>query len=240
MGAWSKAAAIALTVAFVAMASPAHAANGDLQPGDPIVEGDDAVVCTLGFALQGEGLDWSRRFFATAAHCVDGVGDRVKVRGFGEIGTVVLQGDPATVGTDFALVEVDREHHDQIDPAVRGHPTVPIGIAREDTAHTGELVGLYGWGDGFEHTQPTRSERQGLVVEHDEDRVRAEIPITFGDSGGPWFTENGLALALTKGLQASVACCSTPDVSVHAHGPTIQNVVDTAAENGYTIDIDHV
>jgi hypothetical protein len=226
---------LAFAVLSTAPLAGAWAAD-PIQPGDPIVDGD-SVDCTLGFVFEGVGEDAGRLFLSTVAHCVEGEGVVISTENAPDFGTVVYHGNPDEVARDIALVEVDADLHERVDTQVRGHSGAPIGVANDEATELGETVQTYGWGVGFRASDETRGERLGLLMDHNETRAQLLAPISFGDSGGPWIVDDGRALALTKGTQVTVGCCSSNSMSVHMHGPTVENVIDTAAEAGISIQL---
>lgn len=174
-----------LAVALVALAPTAAACDG-LSPGDELLVGD--TRCTLAFLLAGpEGL-----YFATAGHCI-GEGDRASSPDAGEWGTAVFSHDEDGPGVDFALVRVDDDKLEGLNPrvcAVGG----PTGVYRETPG--GGNVRHHGYGLVFGDVGPATRERTGTNLWTDLRSftfVGAGVP---GDSGSAVVSEDGLALGV--------------------------------------------
>ncbi|MGB0652272.1 MAG: trypsin-like serine protease, partial [Thermoplasmatota archaeon] len=201
--------------------------------------------CTLSFAYDGVGAHAGKVFFSTAAHCVTGVGQVLSSEGFPNFGTVVFQGDPDSTIRDFALIEVAPAFHSAVTGEVRGHPGVPVGVATPADTAPGDLVRMSGWGLAFTQTEVTREQRVGYLLNHETDIIQFIGPVVQGDSGGPWFTDDGLALGIASKISFSIP----PGVIgvenampywtdfIRDEGPTIQNFLVDAAAHGFTIQL---
>ncbi len=227
-----------LATAILLLASltafPTQADSSAVQPGD-LVEVNGAQ-CTLSFVYDGVGDDAGKTFVSLAAHCVSGVGNAASTPDFPNFGTVVFVGDASGTPRDFALIEVASGV--PVDAEVRGHPGFPTGVASAADTETGDLVLMSGWGLAWRPTQQTREDRQGVLVTNDDAIVQIVGPVMQGDSGGPWMTSDGKALALVSKIitSVSISCCP-PDAFglVGQEGPTITSLIRDAAANGFDI-----
>ncbi len=224
--------AILLLASLVAF--PTQADSSAVQPGD-LVEVAGAQ-CTLSFIYDGAGDDTGKTFASLAAHCVGGVGDAASTPDFANFGTVVFVGDASGTVRDFALIEVAEGV--PVNAQVRGHPGFPTGVATAADTEAGDLVLMSGWGLAWRPTQQTREDRVGVLVTNDGAIAQLVGPVMQGDSGGPWMTSDGKALALVSKIitTLSVTCCP-PDAFglVGQEGPTISGLIADAAAHGFDI-----
>lgn len=228
---------LALILTALILAMTLASAGGDvIQPGDRMLVGG-STNCTYSFAYDGIGSDVGRVFLSIASHCVGAVGQPMSTDNFASFGTVVYKGDAGATAIDIALVEVAPAFRDAVIGEVRGHPGFPTGVADAGTAAVGDRIVMSGWGTGFGELRETREMRQGILLRHDALVLRLEGPVTPGDSGGPWTMADGRAVAIVSKIQASFACCdaATLDASAHQEGPTVQNILATAAANGLAL-----
>ena len=212
------------------------AAGGDvIQPGDRMLL-DGETNCTLSFVFDGVGADAGRVFVSIASHCVVD-GESMSTDNFADFGTVVYKGDQDATRTDIALIEVAPAFHGSVIGEVRGHPGFPTGVALAGTTALGDRIVMSGWGTGFGEIPETREDRVGLLLRHHADVLRLEGPVTPGDSGGPWTMEDGRAVAIVSKIEGTISCCdlASLDVSVHQEGPTVEQILATAAANGLEI-----
>lgn len=142
-------------------------------------------VCTLNFVL----TDGTELYIGAAGHCTF-VGKRVRVHGVpGEIGTVVFRESGLRDGEgDWALVHIDPEDRDKVDPTMcrfAGPVDGPLGHDVR-TPYPGESVLHYGHGRNT-NTHEELHGRGGLVVPP----VFSNTYVNFvgsasgGDSGSP-------------------------------------------------------
>lgn len=225
--------AAVLAAGALALAAAPAAAQTELRPGDlhETTEG----FCTLGFVFDGAGgTAGDDTYFATAAHCVDKVGDAVK-DGDGEaFGTVAfvaddepLDGDDAH--QDFAFIRVSPQHEPRVKAGVRGHTQYPAGFTIPDQTQSGDLIQFSGHGLGFDLLQPTREDRFGLLLSDDAERWGVAGPMNFGDSGGPLVhIESGKAL----GIESRVCLRLCTD-----EGPTVQGMLTKATGAGFPVTL---
>lgn len=228
---------LALLLAPLLAISTLVAAGGDvIQPGDRMTVNGE-TNCTYSFAYDGVGDDAGRVFLSIASHCVGATGESMSTDNFASFGMVVYKGDASATETDIALVEVAPAYHAAVSGEVRGHPGFPTGVANAGTTSAGDVIVMSGWGTGFGDLQLTREERVGVLLRHTDEVLRLEGPVTPGDSGGPWTMADGRAVAIVSKIQASFTCCDAPDASVHQEGPTVQNILATAAAAGIDLQL---
>lgn len=147
--------------------------------------------CTMNFVF----TDGTELYIGTAGHCVNGVGDNVRVAGEGSIGRVVVQ------ELDWALVEVYDDKRHRVDPSVCywGGPT---GLVTGDPG-PGVPLKQYGHGVVIGWTAVSRP-RGGVATHWSEYSVKFNGPQVFGDSGSPVITADGLAAGSTSAITPPV------------------------------------
>lgn len=215
-----------LLFGLVAVAGTASACEG-LSPGDLLDMGDH--TCTLGFLVANkDGL-----YFTTAGHCID-AGQRAATPGVGEWGTGVfhfLEPDndspqDGAPGMDFALIEVDPDVYDALNPKMCGWDG-PTGIYNETPGEG--MVGLYGhsmvFGDAGRLGLPTYR-REGVLNFVDEDRFYFTGPSLMGDSGSAVLHQDGRALGVLTHLSVGLGGTNG--------GTHIERGFRLAAEEGFT------
>ncbi len=223
---------LALPAGSAAIAAP-------IQPGDQV-----SGICTLNFAFDGTGDHAGEVYMGTAAHCVDKVGQRMSTSAHGKFGTVVYMGDYdgvdkngiAGIQLDFALIRVDAQFEENVNPEVKGHPGLPTGYTTNLDTGQRDVVMFSGYGMGFGMTKATREERVGLMTWDNQKIYRLEGPIIFGDSGGPVLHESGKALGVVNHI-AIGGCCSAGRMVVYDEGATVQGLITELAGLGWTIDM---
>lgn len=202
-----------------------------IQPGDALQTAGGAQICTYNFVFDGP----DAVYIGTAAHCVH-EGQRVSTAGFPTIGTVVHSGG----GADVALVRIDEAYTEHVQAAVKGHPTVPMGVAvPADTAY-GDLLYVSGYGVGFNQHDASRENRWGLQLTHSGSGYTAVAPFAPGDSGGPVVHgPSGQALGVAAWIAACigvpVAGCDVPPARVG--GPTIDRMLDVLDAHGFDVTL---
>jgi pyruvate/2-oxoglutarate dehydrogenase complex dihydrolipoamide acyltransferase (E2) component len=213
--------------------APAASAADSIQPGDPIHQG-----CTLAWVFDASD---GRTFFASASHCFDKVGEPVhlSVPGLPEaqqgerLGTVRARGEnfDESAANDVALIEVDAAMRPRVMAEMRGHPTIPSGIATAADVAPGDLLQLSGWGMGFEASAPTRESRQARLNLAEPLLWQGLAPVTGGDSGGPVaHAATGAAFGLVKGHGCRNG--SSGSYCPPSHGPTVAAVFAIAKAAG--------
>lgn len=178
-------------------------------------------------------------YMGTAAHCSssddplnDGVGIRVELAGYGEIGTVVFDSDSTNLileyglddRVDFSLVQLDEGIN------LIAHPQVitldaPTGIIDCAETATGDRFSFHGHGTVFGQLEQTRT-RDGVLVVCDGDEYAGYTTAIFGDSGGPVAHASGAALGLISGAGLH----TTPPTELF--GPTLPFILRELAKAG--------
>ncbi len=163
-----------------------------IRPGAWIQAGSH--YCTAAFVVEDQtgGL-----YLTTAAHCTDHVGQRVSVM---EGTLVAAAGQWEPFGTvvehwpgwnlDAALIEIDEDHHDDVDPSMPGWGG-PTGIATDAP----EGVFHYGWGWVTWQEHQNRC-RDGPSVSWGSQTWWANTTGGGGDSGSGVLTDSGEALGI--------------------------------------------
>lgn len=186
-----------------------------IQPG-ALISLEGGSRCTLNWvydevlsATESELRD-PRVFVGTAAHCATGIGEDVALASL-TAGLLVDRGQTfgqvayLDVDLDFALIEVAPAFHEQVDAAMRGHPSIPTGVSTTETAASGDLMQYSGYGNGYSATAPTREERVGVLDVNDGRQHWVFGSVTPGDSGGPVanLTDGGTAFGVVTKLGSS-------------------------------------
>lgn len=195
-----------------------------IQPGD--YHETDAGACTLSFVYDGGG----KTYMGTAAHCVESVGQDVRLMDGRVFGDVALIGDPDVTAQDYAFIEVRPAFVGEVSPAVQGSPGLPSGgFTTPDQTASGDQVQLSGHGVGFGATQPTRERRTAVMGFDDTELYDVTGPLIFGDSGGPLVhLPTGRALGIVSRL--CVGVCTE-------EGPTVQGILAKAAGRGFQVTL---
>lgn len=176
--------------------------------GEDLVSGEpEDAFCTLNFVFK----DTKRRLYiGTAGHCARRTGLVALDENERRIGTVVyreLQAYPDDEllvpfnGRDFALIRVDKARYSHVSAAVRGWGG-PTGVVSSAQTEDGDTLVFYGKGMVLGDAEPT-SPRPGLL-DSDTTRIyRSNMPVIYGDSGGPVIHEaTGKALGIVSGFNA--------------------------------------
>lgn len=142
--------------------------------------------CTVNFIFRDAA---NNRYFGTAGHCFNALGQRGSVGGLGQVGTVVYRLS-AGVGNDFALVRVDANRVNLVNPAMC-HWGGPTGIDGE----VGAIVRHYGWPIGYS-TLPATRPRSGLGWGSDADSFTFVGTVASGDSGSGARNDDGTGLGI--------------------------------------------
>jgi hypothetical protein len=214
---------IALLIPSAALPS---AAAEPIQPGDLVVAG--GTQCTLNFVYDGTGGQRGNVYMGTAAHCVHRVGERVS-DGRGRLwGSVAFIGKAGNIATDFAFIRVFSEFESAVRASVKGHRSAPRSVATAARVSAGDLVQVSGYGQVFRPSALTREQRRGVLLTGTGHAYQAEVPIFFGDSGGPVVQLSGdRALGIV-----SVVCLGTCGL---ARGPMVQGIIAKAAARGFHV-----
>ena len=214
------------TLAAAICLAPAAQAQTKLQPGAMLQT--EAGQCTLNFVYDGLGRNAGKVYIGTAAHCGESVGQDARDlddRPFGKFAFIADAGEPAL---DYAFIEVLPEHLGRVDPAMKGHPSLPTGFTMPEETAAGDAIQMSGYGLIFGETQYTQENRRTILQSDDADIFTLSGPSVNGDSGGPFVhVPTGKALGLVS--QYGLAYGAT-DV-----GPTIQGVLAKAAKAGFPV-----
>lgn len=203
-------------------ASAHHYEDSPIQPGAEI---DHPGLCSFNFVYEDQAGDL---YIGTAGHCVD-EGQYVIPADFDRaIGTVVW--DAYDDGLDFALVSIDADLYDLVEPSVR-HWGGPTGVATQQDTSAGDVLLHYGNGVYFRESELLRP-RTAALVDHTEERYCAMAGIYGGDSGSGILTADGKALGVN--VRLGLGC--TPPTSLE--GPTVSHVLDRAEQDaGLELDV---
>lgn len=150
---------------------------------DKLRPGTFSSGCTLGYVL----TDGTDLYMTTAGHC-GGEGKRWYVPGLGEIGTTVVSVfDPNLLDwRDYALVKIDEEDREHVEPTLRrfGGPITPVDGLDTRPPVSGETVLQYGHGRGFGQDPATKG-RAGTVTAPLDGWFGYVGTVGPGDSGSP-------------------------------------------------------
>ncbi len=228
----------AMVVASLAVAVPTNAGT-PVHPGDFMES--NVGGCTLGFVFNGTGSKAGNVYFATAAHCVDHVGEDIKLSSGTIIGDVAAIGNADAEATDWALIQVRSQYEGDVRGAVRGHPTIPMGYTNPSETAQFDLIRFSGYGMGFDLLALTRESRVGLMGSDSGETYDLIGLDISGDSGGPIIHDRtGKALGLvsrgcvTALLPVPGPCGGGVATSV---GPTVQGILAKAAAKGFTVSL---
>lgn len=152
-----------------------------------------SAYCTASFVLDDPS---GALYLTTAGHCTHGMGERVAVKQntliaaageWLEFGTVIGRWPS---GLDAALIEIDPEHYDLVDPSMPGWGG-PTGVATSRP----DAVLHYGWGWVTWQEHQTRC-RTGPVLSWGATTWWVETMGGGGDSGSGVMSTDGLAIGI--------------------------------------------
>lgn len=220
-------------VAVAAMPNPVLAQTTKIQPGASIIN-EGGGQCTLNWVYDGIGARAGEVFVGTAAHCVDRVGETITLQ-TGTFGQPTLDiGQVAFISPrlDYSLIRVDDANLGFVDPAMKGHPSIPAGVSTTETSSLGDLIQFSGNGVGFHATTPTQERRVGILHFNDGTEWSALGPVTPGDSGGPAadITDGNKALGIVTVLCVGTTCAG-------AGGVSVEGLLEEAASYGFTVAV---
>lgn len=176
-----------------------YTAGDFIQPGRPLFLPDEPV-CTLGFVLGSPGSYVA----TTAGHCVDDVGEAaVSLQSYP--GALTILGEVIEFSTleanDWALIDINEEHQDNVFPGVLGSPTPQHGAFEVPDTIDGDPAAGSVWpmpvmvvsnnpSLGEDSPVPplvsaVQTPLMGLLVEEHGGLYLCECPVVPGDSGGP-------------------------------------------------------
>lgn len=219
----------------IAVATPTHA-QAPIQPGVSITMGGS--FCTLNWIYDGTGPVAGKVYGGTAAHCVDSVGQRISLSDTSlgepieEFGTVAY----ISSSLDTAFIEVDADKHGQVNPAMKGHPAIPAGVATAEETAVGDICQFSGFGVGFHLVPPTQESRVGVLVENDGTQHYCNGPVSPGDSGGPVgdVTAGNKALGIVNTLGVGI---SNGLPIAGEGGVSMPALLADAAGNGFPVEV---
>jgi hypothetical protein len=217
---------LALVLAGAVVVDRSASAAPAVQPGVQITMGNS--LCTLNWIYDGPGGPYA----GTAAHCVEGVGQRITLTdGDVDFGTVSLFREEL----DYALIKIDSEDIALINPALKGHPNIPQGVSTVDTAAVGDIIQFSGYGTGFGFTNITQEGRQGVLGYNDGTQHYTYGVVSPGDSGGPVadVTDGNKAL----GIVNTVGVALTPLPQAGEGGLSLDALLADAADQGVPISV---
>lgn len=195
------------------LTSPASAAGGVVQPGDQIWTAVGG--CTLNFLFDGVGVNAGKVYFATAAHCVEKIGEDVENASGLVFGDVAYIGNADVTAWDFAFIQV--RSGIAVSPAMKGWPQYPTGYTTAVETAQGDQIQQSGFGTAYSFTKPTQEQRKGILTSDTNQIWRFAGGMDFGDSGGPLaHIKTGKAL----GIESRVCINVCTD-----EGPTIEGVL---------------
>lgn len=201
----------------LAAIQPAAAIGGVVQPGDYIET--DVGGCTLNFLFDGIGSNAGKVYFATAAHCVEKVGEDIRDINGRVWGDVAFIGNQGRTATDYAFVQV--RPGIAVSPAMKGYPQYPTGVTTAAETAAGDLIQQSGYGTAYSFTRPTQEERVGVLASDTAEVWRFVGAMDFGDSGGPLVhIRTGKAL----GIESRICLGICTD-----EGPTIEGMLAKTA-----------
>ena len=150
--------------------------------------------------------------------------------GTGEVfGHVALIGDEDSTVDDYSFIEILPSVLGRVNPAMKGNPSYPTGVATASETAVGDLVQLSGYGLGFGLTGPTQERRVGVISFDDAEEHEVIAPLIFGDSGGPLVhVESGKAYGIVSRL--CIGLCEE-------EGPTVEGLLAKAAARGFTVSL---
>lgn len=243
---------LAAVATLLALLPALTAARSSAAPGEVIQPGALALLeeslCTLNWVydevLTGEEARerTPRVLIGTAAHCVSRVGERVSLA-TPSVGTTFVPGDEfgevvhVDDDLDYALIEVDPEHHQRVDPAMAGHPGIPTGVSTQATSAFGDLMQFSGNGVGYSQTATTREERIGVLSANNGRWHWIVGSVTPGDSGGPIanLTDGGKAFGIATAIAVGYSDGSTTGVQAGETGVSVEGLLADAAAAGWDV-----
>lgn len=232
----NRAIAAAVAVLGLTAAAPASAQTV-VQPGASIAA-DGSGYCTANWIYRDSA---GTQYVGTAAHCVESVGQTVRLaqtslgaRG-PAIGPVAFLGNADQPGRDYAFIRIDNVAL-TVDPDLKGHPGIPTGVSG---GAKGDLMQFSGHGVGFHATQPTREERVGVLNHTDGVEHQILGGVAPGDSGGPVanLTQGGTAFGIVNTVGVGVNSRALTVATVGEGGADLPFVLSDAAARGFAVDL---
>lgn len=214
---------------YIALSAAQIVPPKTIQPGARLET--SVGLCTMNFVFDGLGAKAGKVFIGTAAHCVERVGDSVYEQNGLAFGKVAVFGDQNSVANDWALIEVT-SYFNKLSPAVRGHPDFPTGYTRSSETAQGDLVGVSGYGLGFEVSGPSREQRISAILSDSPNTfVLAPSTAIMGDSGGP-FVHLGSGKAYGMVSRGYINPVIGDDT-----GPTVEGMMAKMTAKGFPVTL---
>lgn len=178
--------------------------------------------CTMNFLFQDE----NDYYMGTAGHCTGHIGQRMRAPGVGEFGSVVYRINQG-IGWDFALIRVDTDKHDLLQPDLCAW----AGPNDADPlTHAGQPVHMYGWGVATNDESITRA-RSGVLLTSSSMSIDFVGFASGGDSGSP--TVNALGSALAINTHVLLTASGSPVV----YGTHIDQALRLSHNNGFDVEV---
>lgn len=232
--------AVTTFVAAVSVPVPPAAAHhySPIQPGAALLEETPSGTASLNFIFRDETS--GDLYVGTAAHAVRefSVGSRMSNDALGEYGTLVYarEGIFDFSKQDFALIKIDADKHELVDPAVR-HFGGPTAVAATRQLVTGAPTHQYGQASFMRNSEGTRSKQGVFQKTLDNDIGLAGWFLESrhgygGDSGSPvLYGSDGQALGVDIGF---AVLFSEPGVSA---GPTVELILQELQLAGFDVEL---
>lgn len=223
-----------------AQAAGRAAQSGEaIQPGMVVTYAARPGWCTANFVYDGLGRRAGKTYIGIASHCVHDLSDPTMLdEARVPFGRIVHKNWPlSTVRDDWALIEIFPSRLRDVDPAQRGNPQFPTGVAEEGDVKVGDEIRISGY--GIPYYMVVRSQRSGITTFWDGTYYDLLGPIGDGDSGGALVhVPTGKALGIVSAYcapsnwdpgHAPVACT--------AYGPSVAEVLRGMADKGFPVRV---
>ncbi len=188
-----------------------------IRPGARLTTG-----CTMNFLFE----DDNDYYMGTAGHCTSHVGQRMGAAGIGAFGSVVYRINEG-VGQDFALIRVDADKHNMVDPTLCAwagpYDSDPL-------THPGQPLHMYGWGVATNDASFTRA-RSGVLLSTSPTSITFLGVASGGDSGSPTVNALGSAVAVNTHVLL------TAQGSAVVYGTHIDHALRLADGAGFDVDV---
>ena len=234
---------VAALVCLVGLAPSAEAAGRaapaveTIQPGMVVRYAERTGGCTANFVYDGIGRRAGKTYIGIASHCVHDLSDPTVLDDnrvpFGRI--VHVNWPLRTVRDDWALIEIFPSRLRDVDPAQRGNPQFPTGVAEEEDVKVGDEIRISGY--GYPYYIFMRTQRSGVTTFWDGTFYDLLGPIGPGDSGGALVhVRTGKALGIVS------AYCTPQNwdpahlpLGCTAYGPSAAEVLRGMADKGFPV-----
>lgn len=234
-----KVRATAVLLAALLVAPAASESAQKIQPGMLVTAADSSGGCTGNFIYDGLGPRAGATYIGLASHCVGEVADPIAVdRDRVPFGRLVHKNWPLrTIRDDWALIEIFPERLADVDPAQRGNPRFPTGVADEDDVAVGDEIRISGWGAFMYLNEEVQTHRSGVTTYWDGVYHDLAGPILTGDSGGALVhVPSGKALGIVSAFcTPSNFTAEHQPVGCTAFGPSAAEVMREMAKKGFPV-----